>query len=74
VRETHFSPTTCLPLDEAAALMISVDTIVSSVHLFPRFVQNSSPPEDWNSFSILEHCHSFYINPLSDRDTFLLFS
>jgi hypothetical protein len=56
------------------ASIISVDTIVSSIHLFPRFTLNSSPPEDWNSFSVLEHCQSFYINPFSDRDSFLLFS
>jgi hypothetical protein len=58
------------------ASIISVDDIVSSVHLFPRVVPNSSPPasEDWNSFSVLELSHSFYINPFSDRDNFLLFS
>jgi hypothetical protein len=51
-----------------------VDSIVSSVHLFPRFIPNPLPLEDLNSFSVLEHCQSFYINPFSDRDMFLLFS
>jgi len=55
------------------ASIIPVDSIVSSVHLFPK-VANSSLGEDWNSFTVLEHCHTFYINPFSDRDTFLLFS
>jgi len=54
--------------------IISVDTIVSSIHLFPRLIPGASPPEDLTSFSVLEHCQSFYINPFSDRDIFLLFS
>ena len=53
--------------------IISVDSIISSVHLIPRIV-NSLPPEGWTSFLVLESSQSFYINPFSDRDTFLLFS
>src|SRR4029077_706212 len=56
------------------ASIIPVDTITSSVHLFPRIIPDSSPREGWNSFTVLEHCHSFYVNPFSDRDTFLFFS
>jgi transposase InsO family protein len=54
--------------------IIFMDNIVSSIHLFPRFTPNSSLSEDWNSFSVLESCDSFYANPFSDRDNFLLFS
>jgi hypothetical protein len=55
------------------ASIIPVDSIVSSVHLFPK-VPNSPQGEDWNSFTVLEHCRTFYINPFSDRDAFLQFS
>ena len=53
------------------ASVITVDSIHSSVHLLPRFGED---PPVWNTFSVLELCHSFYINPFSDRDSFLLFS
>ncbi|KAH9059234.1 hypothetical protein EDB87DRAFT_1539273, partial [Lactarius vividus] len=49
------------------ASIIPVDSIFSSVHLFPRFGQQS---REWNTFSVLELCQSFYINPFSDRDTY----
>ena len=55
------------------ASIIPVDTIVSSVHLFLRIVQNI-PHEHWNTFTVLERCQTFYVNPFSDRDIFLLFS
>ncbi|KAH9170412.1 hypothetical protein EDB89DRAFT_1853464 [Lactarius sanguifluus] len=53
------------------ASIIPVDSIFSSVHLFPRFGQQTHA---WNTFSALESCHSFYINPFSDRDMYLVFS
>jgi hypothetical protein len=53
------------------ASVIPVDTIISSVHLFPRFGQNAPTGK---TFSVLETCHSFFINPFSSRDNFLLFS
>ncbi|KAH9015234.1 hypothetical protein EDB85DRAFT_2076369 [Lactarius pseudohatsudake] len=53
------------------ASIIPVDSIFSSVHLFPRFGQQS---REWNTFSVLELCQSFYINPFSDRDMYLLLS
>jgi len=56
------------------ASIISVDDIISSIHLFPRFTTLSSPPEDLSPFSVLEQCHSFYINPFSNRDNYLQFS
>ena len=54
--------------------IISLDAIVSSIHLFPRIIPNSLPLANWNSFTVLEHCNSFYINPFSDRDIFLQLS
>ncbi|KAF8258427.1 hypothetical protein EI94DRAFT_1912347 [Lactarius quietus] len=51
--------------------VVPVDSILSSVHLFPRFGQDTPVGK---SFSVLELCHSFYINPFSCRDTFLHFS
>ncbi|KAH9019477.1 hypothetical protein EDB85DRAFT_1873073 [Lactarius pseudohatsudake] len=53
------------------ASIIPVASIFSSVHLFPRFGQQT---REWNTFSVLELCHSFYINPFSDRDMYLVFS
>jgi hypothetical protein len=54
------------------ASIIPVSSIASSIHLFPRFCHTGIPPE-WNTYSVIELCHSFYINPFSDRDTYLLF-
>ncbi|KAH9012017.1 hypothetical protein EDB84DRAFT_1590615 [Lactarius hengduanensis] len=51
--------------------IIPVASIFSSVHLFPRFGQQM---HEWNTFSVLELCHSFYINPFSDQDMYLIFS
>ena len=53
--------------------IIPVDTIVSSVHLFPRIIPNTLH-EHWNMFTVLERCQTFYVNPFSNRDIFLLFS
>ena len=52
------------------ASIIPINTILCSVHLFPRFRQDTLT---WNTFSVLELCPSFYINPFSSRDVFLLF-
>jgi hypothetical protein len=53
------------------ASVIPVDSVISSVHLFPRFGQNAPIGK---TFTVLELCNSFYINPFSSRDNFLLFS
>jgi hypothetical protein len=52
------------------ASIIPVDSIISSVHLFP-LCRPPIPPE-WNSFTVLEHCQNFYLNPFSDRDVYLM--
>ncbi|KAI9433897.1 hypothetical protein H4582DRAFT_2112690 [Lactarius indigo] len=53
------------------ASIIPVESILRSVHLFPIFSQYT--PE-WNTFSVLELCNAFYINPFSDRDNYMIFS
>ncbi|KAH8976593.1 hypothetical protein EDB92DRAFT_1938543 [Lactarius akahatsu] len=47
------------------ASVIPVDSLFSSVHLLPRFGPETS---EWNTFSVLELCRSFYVNPFSNRD------
>ena len=54
------------------ASVISVDSILSSVHLVPHFVGADS--SGWNTFTVIELCNSFYVNPFSNRDQYLLFS
>ena len=53
------------------ASIIPVDSILGSVHLIPQF-RCVIPPE-WNSFTVLEQCASFYVNPFNDIDTYLSF-
>ena len=53
------------------ASVIPVESILYSVHLFPRFEQDT---RNWNTFTVLDSCHSFYLNSFSNRDIFLLFS
>jgi hypothetical protein len=53
------------------ASIIPVDTILRSVHLLPIFGQPT--PREWNTFSVLELCNAFYVNPFSDRDSYMVF-
>jgi hypothetical protein len=54
------------------ASIIPVESILCSVHLLPIFGQRV--PREWNTFSVLELCNAFYINPFSDRDNYMVFS
>lgn len=54
------------------ASIIPVTSIIRSVHLFPTF--GPHVPQEWNTFTVLELCNSFYINPFSDRENYLIFS
>jgi len=54
------------------ASVIPLSSIISSVHLLPQFGQNS--PHNMNSFTVLEKCHSFYVNPFSDMYNYMVFS
>ena len=49
--------------------VIPADSILGSVHLIPRF--GRVVPQEWNSFTVLEQCESFYVNPFNDVDTYL---
>ncbi|KAH9164605.1 hypothetical protein EDB89DRAFT_2116238 [Lactarius sanguifluus] len=52
------------------AAVIPVGSIIGSVHLIPRFGE-ATP--DWNSFSVLKQCSTFYVNSFSDQDNYLRF-
>jgi len=54
------------------ASILLVSSIISSVHLLPRFGQ--SDQQGMNSFTVLEKWDSFYVNPFSDINNFMLFS
>ena len=51
--------------------IIRADTILGSVHLFPRF--GATTPREWNSFTVLDECNSFYVNSFADIDSYLRF-
>jgi hypothetical protein len=53
------------------ATVIPVETILGSIHLLPQF--HPTIPPHWKSFTVLEQCNAFYVNPFSDRHNFLLF-
>ena len=54
------------------ASIIRVDTILGSVHLFPQ-LESTTTPREWNSFTVLEQCNSFYVNPFAGLDSHLRF-
>jgi hypothetical protein len=54
------------------ASIIPVDTLLCSVHLFPQC--HPATPREWNSFTVLERCQTFYLNPFSNRDIYLMFT
>jgi hypothetical protein len=51
--------------------IIPADLILGSVHLIPQF--GRVVPHEWNSFTVLKQCESFYINPFKDLDSYLKF-
>ena len=51
--------------------VIHVDSILGSVHLFPRF--GATIPQEWNNLTVLEQCNVFYVNPFADIDSFMRF-
>lgn len=57
--------------DHRRSSIIPVDSIISSVHLLPRF--RPAIPKEWNSFTVLDLCDSFYVNPFNCRDNYLRF-
>jgi hypothetical protein len=57
---------------ERCASIIPVELISGSVHLFPRF--GPTTPQMWDTFTVLELCSSFYINPFSSRYSYMIFA
>jgi hypothetical protein len=53
------------------ASVIRADTILGSVHLFPRF--GARTPRELNSSTVLDKYNTFYVNPFADIDTYLRF-
>ena len=49
--------------------IVPVESFQRSVHLIPRF--GHPTPREWSSFTVLEQCSTFYVNPFSDRDMYL---
>jgi len=55
-----------------SASIIRAETIICSIHLVPQF--GPVMPQDWNSFTVLELCNTFYINPFADVHSYLTFT
>lgn len=66
-----FKVTRSMQNGRRSASVIRVDSILGSVHLFPRF--GVTPPQEWNTFTVLEQCNSFYVNPFAHVDSYLRF-
>ena len=54
--------------------VIPVELILCSVHLFPQSGPVTSTPQHWDTFSVLDDCHAFFINPFSDGHNYFLFA
>ena len=53
------------------ASIIPVDTILGSVHLLPRF--GPIVPRDWTTYTVLEKCQTFYVNPFTNAQSYITF-
>ena len=53
------------------ATIIPLDAILCSVHLIPHF--GPGTPPEWNCFTVLEKCNSFFVNPFTDVRNYLTF-
>jgi len=51
--------------------IIPVKSILRSVHLIPRF--GPVMPQEWSTFTVLDKCHTFYVNPFTDIRSYLTF-
>ena len=56
--------------EEQLASIIPVSLIQRSVHLFPKWGQNSDIIHSWTSSNVLEECQVFYLNSFKDRLTY----
>ncbi|KAM6491449.1 hypothetical protein JOM56_013018 [Amanita muscaria] len=50
--------------------IIPISNIAQSVHLFP--FHGPAIPREWSSSTVLENCNTFFVNPFTDRRTYLL--
>ena len=57
---------------QRCAEIVPVDSFVSSIHLLPRF--GPLTHREWSSFTVLEQCQSFYVNPFTDLRNYLTFA
>jgi hypothetical protein len=55
---------------QQCTLIIPVTSILHSVHLFPIFGPDSSQAQ--GTYMVLEQCDSFYKNPFSDQDNYVM--
>jgi hypothetical protein len=55
--------------EHQSASIIPVDRILHSIHLIPQF--GPVTPKEWNSFTVLDQCHTFYVNSFSDIHSYL---
>ena len=53
------------------ASIIPVDAILGSVHLLPRF--GPIVQCDWTTYTVLEKCQTFYINPFANMQSYFTF-
>ena len=56
---------------QRSASIIPVESILASVHLLPRLA--ATRPGELNTHTVLDQCHSFYINPFTDVYNYLIF-
>jgi len=54
---------------EQRVRIIPVNWIRCSVHLLPSF--GRVVPHSWSSFTVLEQCHTFYLNPFTDIQSYI---
>jgi hypothetical protein len=54
---------------ERLCSIIPVSDFCHSIHLIPCF--GKVAPVHWTSSNMLEQCDSFYVNPFSDRHTYM---
>ncbi|KAF8872990.1 hypothetical protein BD779DRAFT_1613730 [Infundibulicybe gibba] len=55
--------------EEHLASVVPVNNIRQSVHLFPQFP--AEVPEQWTTSNVLDTCDKFFLNPRTDRYSFI---
>jgi hypothetical protein len=54
-----------------SASIIPVESIIHNIHLIPRF--GPVVPQEWGSFTVLELCNTFYVNPFANVYSYLTY-